>query len=197
MAERGMGDGTAWHGAWRSRRQDKEGQDRVLSFDTDGVRFNLRVAGVILAGDHVLLTQIAGADYWFLPGGRVEPGEPTDAALRRELWEELDVHAHVGRLLWVVESFFTLEGRRFHEVGFYYRVTLPGVAASGGAAGGRVPSRGATSRKQDGANVLLFQWFPLGDLGAGVRLLPSFLAEALAHLPKTTRHVVYREEPAG
>ena len=162
----------------------------MLSFDVDGVRFNLRVAGVILAGDHVLLNQIAGTNYWFLPGGRVEGGEATGAALHRELHEELGVNAQVGRLLWVVESFFTLQGRRFHELGFYYRVTLPD------SPGGRVPARGQSSHRQDGPNLLTFRWFPLDDLGHGVRLLPPFLCEALAHPPVTTCHLVYRDEPA-
>ena len=162
----------------------------MLSFDVDGVRFNLRVAGVILAGDHVLLNQIAGTNYWFLPGGRVEGGEATGAALHRELHEELGVNAQVGRLLWVVESFFTLQGRRFHELGFYYRVTLPD------SPGGRVPARGQSSHRQDGSNLLTFRWFSLGDLGHGVRLLPPFLCEALAHPPVTTCHLVYRDEPA-
>ncbi|MEO8012003.1 MAG: Nudix family hydrolase [Dokdonella sp.] len=51
-------------------------------------------------GDRVLLAQrppgkhLAGL--WEFPGGKVEPGERAEAALIRELEEELNIHAHIG-----------------------------------------------------------------------------------------------------
>ena len=59
------------------------------------------VAGVIRHDDgRLLITQRLADDtlggYWEFPGGKVEAGEELEAALRRELAEELGVEAEIG-----------------------------------------------------------------------------------------------------
>ena len=67
------------------------------------------VAGILSRDDRLLVCQRRGdgafPGKWEFPGGKMEPGEDADAALRRELREELDIavesarevfrHAHV------------------------------------------------------------------------------------------------------
>ena len=61
------------------------------------------VAAVILRDDRYLVTrrqkgvQLEG--YWEFPGGKVDPGETDEAALVREIREELDAGVEVGRLV--------------------------------------------------------------------------------------------------
>jgi 8-oxo-dGTP diphosphatase len=66
----------------------------------------LRVAAIIMRRDQMLLVEHRkrGQRYWVLPGGRLEGNETLDAALRRELKEELRLEAQVGRLVIVCET---------------------------------------------------------------------------------------------
>ena len=66
----------------------------------------LRVAAVIVRAGQLLLVEHRkrGQRYWVLPGGRLEGRETLDAALRRELQEELRLTARVGSLVIVCES---------------------------------------------------------------------------------------------
>ncbi|MBR1797400.1 MAG: (deoxy)nucleoside triphosphate pyrophosphohydrolase [Clostridiales bacterium] len=64
------------------------------------------VAAIIRDGDKLLATQRGYGDYkdgWEFPGGKIEAGEIPEAALVREIREELEADIEVGELLTTVE----------------------------------------------------------------------------------------------
>ena len=64
------------------------------------------VAAVITDNGRIFATQRGYGDYkdwWEFPGGKVEPGETPEAALVREIREELDVDIEVGELIDTIE----------------------------------------------------------------------------------------------
>lgn len=64
------------------------------------------VAAVIRDGDRIYATQRGYGEYkdgWEFPGGKIEPGETPQAALVREIREELAVTVEVGELIRTIE----------------------------------------------------------------------------------------------
>ena len=64
------------------------------------------VAAIIREGDRVLATQRGYGEFegmWEFPGGKIEPGEEREEALKREIGEELAVEIEVEELVCTVE----------------------------------------------------------------------------------------------
>ena len=60
----------------------------------NNVRLNIRVAGLIMNDNKVLLQTCDNVDFYSLPGGRVKYMEDTLCAIKRELKEETGATAH-------------------------------------------------------------------------------------------------------
>ena len=158
--------------------------DNMVQFDSGNNRFLMCTRGIALDKGRILLFNVIGWDWWALPGGRVEIQEKSEDTLVREVQEELNTTAKVGRLVWVVENFFKENERSYHEIGMYYLMDLPTDSAV-------ITSQEYTSK--DGPVTLRFRWFRLQELDK-INLRPAFLRKALQNLPKHTEHVIWHDD---
>lgn len=155
----------------------------MLTFGNERSWFTYRVAAIALHNNHVLLHRAEQDSFWSLPGGRCEFSETSSDALKRELVEEINAQVEIGRLVWVVENFFDLHNKAYHEINFCYLVTLPAAYLD-------------TSQPFDGLEPqyrLIYQWFSLETLPS-LRVYPSFLKTALQNLPETTTHLIHVDD---
>lgn len=91
-------------------------------------RIRIVALALVRRGERILVEK--GRDetkdqtFFRLLGGTVEFGETGAETLRRELREELDAEADVGRLVATIENLFTYEGESAHEICLVYECTL-------------------------------------------------------------------------
>ena len=72
----------------------------------EGLKTIRVVAAIIQDGDRIFATQRgygAYKDGWEFPGGKIEPGETPEEALRREIMEELNTRIAVGKKVTTIE----------------------------------------------------------------------------------------------
>jgi 8-oxo-dGTP pyrophosphatase MutT (NUDIX family) len=157
----------------------------MITLDDNGRRFNLRVAGIARRDGHLLVHRAKGDAFWTLPGGRVELGETCEAALRREMIEELGLEVVVTRMVWSVENFFALSGRNYHEIAFYYSMEVPTEFP--------FSRTEIVHRAQDSGAALEFRWIEVQhEAMTALPLLPAFLPERLCDRSMPPGHLVWQ-----
>lgn len=145
--------------------------------------FNYRVAAILLHAGRLLVMRDEGIDHDYLPGGRVHVGESAETALARELREELDIALTPHHLAFVAESFFTVDGMRYHELCLYHVMD----------ASPELLSRGDAFTRVEGNETHHFRWVKFEEL-AKLRFFPVFLKERILSLPDQPEFVTMQSD---
>jgi 8-oxo-dGTP pyrophosphatase MutT (NUDIX family) len=142
--------------------------DEFMLVERDAVR-----AIILTPANEVLLLRIRPPDdqepFWITPGGGRETGEAVEAALKRELQEELSLNEYrVGPLVWRRLHTFNWAGKRVRQNERYYIVHTDRFEP----------------RMSDPLEAKLldrFRWWPVTELANSTeRLTPLSLAEIVA-----------------
>ena len=156
-----------------------------ITFRTDHGIFNYRDCGVILHEGKLLAMKNPKTPYYFLPGGRVKLQEEAQAAIERELKEELGIIPKVVRPLWFNQGFFTedVTQEKFHELCIYFLVDVSETD---------LVNRGDYFTISEGTNTNHFYWLPV-DTIKNEYLYPIFIKDKITQLPDVfTIHSEYQ-----
>ncbi|HEY8449924.1 MAG TPA: NUDIX domain-containing protein [Bacillota bacterium] len=100
----------------------------IKHFPAGEVRFRPAAYGLALEDGRVLLVRSVFTGQLELPGGAVEPWETIPEGLCREFREETGVEPEPLRFLRFTENYFSMFGRAFHSLRFYYLVRVAPAA---------------------------------------------------------------------
>lgn len=145
--------------------------------------FALR-AGILCVKDGKLLAIFGESfDFGYVPGGAVAIGEDAAQTAAREWQEATGLTAGPLRLVGVVENFFQLNGKRWHEVGLYFQMDIDTAL---------IQDRSRLQDEPDEFPNQFMEWVPLADFDRR-HIYPALLKDLLDVPVGEIRHIVNRE----
>jgi len=91
-----------------------------ISINVENYRLNVRAAGIIIHNNKLLIHRNINDDHYALIGGRVQAGEDSKTALKREIMEEMGKEITITGYVTTIENFFECKGENYHEIMFVY-----------------------------------------------------------------------------
>ncbi len=84
------------------------------------------VLGIVIKNNKLLVAEgydkVKKNKFYRCLGGGIEFLEKSDEALKREFLEELGINITVKEFLGITENIFTYNGKKAHEIVFYYKI---------------------------------------------------------------------------
>ena len=92
-----------------------------ITIDVENYKLNVRTAGIIIHNNKLLVHRNLNEDHYALIGGRIEIGENSEDALKREIQEELGKEIEIMGNIATIENFFEKDSQKYHEIMFVHK----------------------------------------------------------------------------
>lgn len=140
-----------------------------LTLDVGNYRLNIRSAALIVHNNKVLVHKNKNDNGCRLPGGRVEIGESSKKAVKREIMEELGKKIEITGYAATIENFFEHSNKKFHEIYFLYNAEF---------ADEEDKKIEYTMKNMEGKEYLTYEWLDIDKID-NYNLLPVCLKKVV------------------
>lgn len=101
-----------------------------IKFSNENQKFKVRVAGMVVHNNKLLVCRIMDEKFFCLPGGHCHLNETSHQAMIREIKEETGLDVNIDELSAFVENLFTTENDgHYHELCYIYRISPKNLPA--------------------------------------------------------------------
>lgn len=91
-----------------------------ITVDVEGQMLNVRTAMCIIHNNKLLTHRNINSNHYAIPGGRIQIGEDSETALKREIKEEMGKEIEIKGYVTTIENFFEMKNKKYHEIEFVY-----------------------------------------------------------------------------
>ena len=140
-----------------------------LTIKIEDYKLNVRAAGIIIHNNKILTHKNINEDHYALIGGRVQIGEDSETALKREIKEEMGKEIEITGYIGTIENFFEMKSEKYHEIMFVYKIEFKDEQDK------KIEE---TIKNIEGENCLRYEWLDLEKIEQ-YSLRPEIIKEIL------------------
>lgn len=126
-----------------------------ITVDVGEYKLNVRTAGIIMHNNKILVHSNLENKHYALLGGRIESGEDSEEAVKREILEETGKEIETIGYIGTIENFFKRGEEKYHEILFIHKAEFKNEEDK---------KIEYTLKNVEGKDYLQYEWIDINDI---------------------------------
>lgn len=126
-----------------------------ITVDVGEYKLNVRAAAIITHNNKILTHRNMKDDHYALLGGRIEIGEDSEKAAKREILEETGKEIEITGYVSTIENFFKIGDAKYHEILFIHEAEFKDE---------KDKQIKETIKNIEGKDYLVYEWLDLDEI---------------------------------